>query len=179
MKGKIFFNPSNFDEIFALTSIIFTSFSILYQTINNHLIYQMIWQYCRNCLFTETLLQGSVGFCLCDKPQLFLITKERPVKCSVKKLILIKFYFSNTVVQVTSISFLTMLSFFFKNHLLMLSATLEFPKPPQTGYFGNFRQFSTILAKQFYDWGNFANCIFEILAIWNICGLLSNKISSK
>ena len=60
---------------------------------------------------------------------------------------------------------------------LMLLATLEFPKPPQTGYFGNFRQFSTILATiEAISWIAFLRFWrFEIFAVNCQIKLVPNK----
>ena len=63
----------------------------------------------------------------------------------------------------------------------MLLATLEFPKPPQTGYFGNFRQFSTILATiEAISWIAFLRFWrFEIFAVNCQMKLVPNKNSDS
>ena len=64
---------------------------------------------------------------------------------------------------------------------LMLLATLEFPKPPQTGYFGNFRQFSTILATiEAISWIAFLRFWrFEIFVVNCQIKLVPNKNSDS
>ena len=59
----------------------------------------------------------------------------------------------------------------------MLLATLEFPKPPQTGYFGHFYQFSTILATiEAILWITFLRFWrFEIFAVNCQIKLVPNK----